>query len=288
MLKDLQAVLTFSAFRPEPDDPTATWRARFAHRRTVLVHVGRNRVSYKMIDRHGVVVPGRSKEGEPKEGLLELAHEIKDHCDEGWCAVSLDTRYVISLESNLSRKQGSEQAIRKDPRSVLHARYERGRRYSVTHSPESNASILLAYDEENLKRVETNFREGGLKIGRILCGAYVLLRHALTETNQTKGSEKPYSALYVACCSGSVCALLQEKDNWIELRSRPDVYGEDIQPLIDLLRPFHERMSPEADVVLVCDEPVVGLQEKLSETFPQRNLKTVGSGFLLGQLVRQY
>lgn len=287
MLHYVKAVLNFSAFRPEEDDPVTTWKSRFAGRPTALVHVGRSSLSYSVIDKKGEETPGESRRGELKELFAELGPVIKGETTDGWCMISLDSRYVISVENNLSRKKGSEEALKKDPRSVLHARFERGKRYAVTHNPETNSSILLSMDDENVKKTEVFLKEQKLKAGRISCGPYVLLRHALSATNTKKGSETPFSALYLAVCSGSVCALMQEKDNWMELRSRPDLFepGGDIAPLVELLRPFEERLGPDCGLVVACDDPVAGLPEKLAEFFPSRPINDLTEPGLLARLL---
>jgi len=285
MLQHVKSVLNFSAFRPEPDDPQASWKSRFADKSTALLYAGRSSLSYVLLGPTAAVTPGEEKRGEYKEVLAELGPVIKSAAYDGWCSVSLDTRYVISVETNLSRKKGSEEALSKDPRTVLHSRYERGKRYAVTHNPETNSSLLLTIDEENIKKLETLCREQQLHIGRIFCGTYVLLRHLLSVTNTKKGSENPVSALFIACCRGSVCALMQEKDNWMELRSRPDLFEDDLQPFLDLLAPFQERLSPEAGVVLACDEPVEGLAEKVAALFPGRELKDLTEPGLLAGLI---
>lgn len=285
MLAQVKAVLDFSAFRPEPDDPSASWKSRFPKKNSVLLHVGRNSLSYSVVDAAGVSAPGEEKQGDYKELFKDLGPLIKSASHDGWCIVSLDTRYVISVESNLSRKKGSEEALRKDPRSVLHSRYEKGKRYAVTHNPETNSSLLLTLDEENVKKVEGLCKEQHLKIGRMCCGTWVLLRHALSATNKKKGSEEAFSGLYIVCCHGSVCALLQEKDNWMELRSRPDLFTADLQPLVELLAPFGERLSPAASIVLACDEPVEGLPEKIAEIFPGRTVTDLTEPGLLGKVL---
>jgi len=289
MLQYVKGVLNFSAFRPEADDPAASWKSRFGGRQSALVHVGRNSLSYSIIGKDGQLIEGDSARGEPKEIFAELGPKIKDSTADGWCMVSLDSRYIISVESNLSRKKGSEEALKNDPRSVLHARYEKGKRYAVTHNPETNSSILLAMDEENVKRTESLCKEQALKPGRICCGTYVLLRHALTATNTKKGSESPFSALYLAVCHGSVCALMQEKDNWMELRSRPDLFepGGDIAPLVELLRPFEERLGPDRGLVVACDQPIEGLPQKLAELFPGHPVNDLSEPGLLARLLYQ-
>lgn len=246
-------------------------------------------MAYSVVDKKGEKVEGDSARGELKEVFTELGPTIKDLAVDGWCMVSLDSRYVISVESNLSRKKGSEEALKKDPRSVLHSRYEKGKRYAVNHNPENNSSILLTMDEENVKKTEALLKEQKLKAGRMCCGTYVLLRHALVATNTKKGSEAPFSALYLACCHGSVCALMQESDNWLELRSRPDLFepGGDIAPLVELLRPFEEKLGPDRGIVVACDEPVEGLTEKLAELFPGRPVNDLTEPGLLVRLLYQ-
>ncbi len=288
MLQHVKAVLNFSAFRAEPDDPAFSWKARFSGRKTALIHIGRASLSFDVLDGKGETVSAGSAQGELKEVFNQMGPQIVDETDEGWACLSVDTRYVISLESNLSRKKGSEDAVKTDPRSVLHARYEKGKRYAVTHNPESNSSLLLSFDEEFLKKIESYCKEQKIRIGCLCCGAYVLLRHALSETNVKKGSEDPISKLYIVCCSGSVCLLSQKKDNWVELRSRPDVYEDDVAPLMDLVAPFRERVEPETGLVLVCDNPIEGLPEKIAEAFPGHQLDDLTEDhLLLSLLLRQ-
>jgi hypothetical protein len=80
---------------------------------------------------------------------------------------------------------------------------------------------------------------------------------------------------------------MQEKDNWMELRSRPDLFepGGDIAPLVELLRPFEERLGPERGLVVACDEPVNGLPEKLAELFPGRSIDDLTEPGLLARLL---
>lgn len=194
MLEQVKAVLNFSAFRPEPDDPSAAWKSRFPKKTTALLHFGRNSLDYCLMGPEGAVSPGEQKQGDYKEVLKDLGPAIKSTTHDGWCVVSLDTRYVISIETNLSRKKGSEEALKKDPRSVLHARYEKGKRYAVTHNPETNTSLLLTVDEENIKKVEGACKEQQLKVGRMCCGAWVLLRHVLAATNKRRARKNPSAA----------------------------------------------------------------------------------------------
>ena len=182
---DIKSVLNFSAFRPEPDDPSAAWRRRFPKMRTLFLGFGRNSLSWRTIERTGKVEGMEIVRADPKETLAQSSSRLKELAENGWCAVSLNTRYVISLETNLSRRPGSEELLKSNPRAVLGGRYERGKQYALTHNPETNSSILFSCDEEQTRRVETLCKEAGLQVGRVACGTYVLLRHALSTVNTT-------------------------------------------------------------------------------------------------------
>jgi hypothetical protein len=284
---DILSVLNFAAFRPEPDDSSAGWRKRFPNHRTALTSLSRASLVWRRVLRNGRLGEGDVLRGEPKDLLTQIALQIKDAAEDGWCAVSLNTRYVISLETNLSRRPGSEDIIKSNPRSVLGARYERGKRYAVTHSPETNSSILVACDEEHIRKTETLFKEAGLKAGRICCGTYLLLRHALAQTNTVKGGDKPVSCFYVVCSQGSVCALVQDQDRWMELRSRTDVYEDTLDPALELLAPFKQRIPPEIEVVVVCDTVMPELLEGLGRIFDGHKITDLSQPELLWTLMAQ-
>jgi len=286
--KDVFSILNFAAFRPEPDDPSAAWRKRFPNQRAPFLSVGRASLGWRDMTRGGKPGDeGDTAQGEPKELLDQFGAHIKAASEDGWCAISLNTRYVISLETNLSRRPGSEEAIKTNPRSVLGARYERGKRYAVTHNPETNSSILLTCDEEHTRKLETTLREAGLRIGRLCCGAYVLLRHALAQTNVTKSGEKPASYFYVVCCQGSVCALVQDQDRWMELRSRADVYDGSFDPVLDLLQPFKQRIPPDIEMVFISDQSQPELVDKLGGLFVGHKLTDLSQPDLLWTLMFQ-
>ncbi|MCX7869575.1 MAG: hypothetical protein N2322_06450, partial [Terrimicrobiaceae bacterium] len=224
-----------------------------------------------------------------KEVLANSAHDLLDLTEGGWCAISLQTRYVVSLETNLSRREGSEEIIKVNPRTVLGGRFERGKRYAVTHNPETNSSILLSCDEEHVAKLEMLFREAGFRVGRVCCGTYALLRHALAAVNSSKDGAQPASAFLVVFCEGAVCALVQQDDKWLELRSRTDVYEpEEISPALDLLAPFQARIPAEMPVVAVADTLIPGLSEKLGAVFHGHAIQDLSSPELLANLLVQY
>lgn len=287
--KDIVNVLNFSAFRPEPDDPSATWKRRFPNTKSVLFGLGKETVTVHPITRRGQVTHGEPLKGfkSLKDSLQEVAPLIKEISDSGWCAISLHTRYVISLETNLSRRPGSEEIVKSNPRTVLGGRYEKGKKYALTHNPETNSSILLTTDEEQLTKTEKDFKEAGFRIGRLCCGTYVLLTHALNKINTVKGSENPQSAFIVIFCEGAVCALVQEKDKWLELRSRTDVYENDFGAALDLIAPFQSRISREMPVVLMADTLVPELAAAIGQIFEGHEVRDLSEPNLLWNLILQ-
>jgi hypothetical protein len=221
-----------------------------------------------------------------KEFLNANGEGIRHASDGGWSAASMHTRYVISLETNLSRRPGSEELVKSNPRTVLGGRYERGKKYAVTHNPETNSSILLTCDEEQVGRIENAFKENGFHLGRLCCGTYILLSHALSLVNVTKGSEKPASAFILVLCEGAVCALVQDQDKWIELRSRTDVYEpEDLSPAIELVAPFQARIPAEMPIVVVADTQLPGLIEQVAATFEGHTIQDCTQPNLLWNLI---
>ncbi|MDX2082252.1 MAG: hypothetical protein SFU53_15820 [Terrimicrobiaceae bacterium] len=255
--------------------------------RTIFVGISRAALTWRPINRSGKPGPLEIVRGEPRETLAQIGPQMREATEEGWCAISVNSRYVISLETNLSRRAGTEDMLKTNPRSVLGGRYERGKTYAVTHNPETNSSILLACDEEQNRKIETMFKEAGFQVGRLCCGTYILLRHALTTINTTKGSEKPVSSFIIVCCEGAVLALVQDQDRWLELRSRTDVYEDDPAPITDLLAPFHSRLSPDMGITLVSDEPIPGLADQLSAALPNRPVVDLSQPALLANLMLQ-
>ncbi|MEM1297475.1 MAG: hypothetical protein AAGH89_19065, partial [Verrucomicrobiota bacterium] len=212
--KDIKDVLTYAAFRPEPDDPTATWKKRFPKKKSLLLNINRGSISWVDVEKNGMIGEASAIEGDLKELAQDMASEWKGMTEDNWCGVSINSRYMITLESNLTRKQGSEEMIRTNPRSVLGAKAEKGKRYSVEHNPRSNSSVLLSVDDDMIKSVESALSSAGMKIARIACGPYAMLLDCIdqVETARTqleKGGtgENIGKLIVVVCCQGSICAL---------------------------------------------------------------------------------
>jgi hypothetical protein len=260
--QDIKDVLTFASFRPEPDDSTVNWARRFPNRRSLLINLNRDGVSWRSLDKGGVLGEQGSLGGELKDVVGDMAEEWRGLTDDGWCAVSVNHRFVISLETNLTRKKGAEEQIRVNPKAALGSKAERGKRYAVKHNPESNSSALLAVDEEYIKQIESIFNGAGLKIGRICCGLYGMFSDAVDQmlearADYLKGKHKdPLGKIIViACCEGSVCIMTADEDRWVELRSRSNLYTPDeLEPAYNIIMPLVENAGAGSQVVFVSDQ----------------------------------
>jgi hypothetical protein len=274
-LKDIVSVLNFSAFRPEPDDSSAAWTKRFPKEKTLMLNMGRKRVSWISLDKRGDFGEGGSLEGEFKDVLGQMGPEWRALTDNGWCAVSLNTRAMVSLEVNLSRRPGLQEMLRSNPKAAIGAKAERGKRYSLTHNPESNTSILLACDEDAITKSEAMLKEAGMNIGRFTCGIYGMLLDLIgqvSDARKARAKEAPGqpfgTVLMVACCEGSVCALTQKEEAWLELRSRTDCYGDDMSPVIDIILPLLQNAGSGAHVIFMGDNVGSPFPAMLQERVP--------------------
>jgi hypothetical protein len=268
--KDIKDVLTFAAFRPEPDDGTAPWIRRFPNSRTLLLNVGKTRTSWRALGRGGRLLESGNQRGDFKEIASTMALEWKRMTDDGWCSISINSRYIISLEGNLPRKEGIEDIMRTTPRAALGSKFERNKRYALTSNPEHPTSIVLSCDDEVIKKVEASLAEAGLQAGRICCGTYTMLRRAIEHVNNGEAAKDaaPPHILYVVCCDGSVCILTQLGDVWSELRSRSDFYEEDITPVLEMLAGGRRGGETQpGEIVFIADSERPDILDQIKRMF---------------------
>ncbi len=279
-LKDITDVLTFAAFRPEPDDSTAPWTKRFPKQRTLMLNIGREGIHYAGRDRSGNISENNFIKGDIKEVAQDMAEEWKGLCEDGWCAISLNHRFVISLETNLTRKKGTEILIRTNPKAVLGAKAEKGKRYAMENNPDSNGSLLLAVDEDFIKSIETALSPAGFNVGRIACGPYAMLMDSLDQVVEARQQYKAANGdaslgkiINVVCCGGSIAALTHTDEQWLELRSRSNLYTqEDLEPLTKILAPLVEHAGAGAQIIFMGDESGLGIAEFLQGALPDNRV----------------
>lgn len=252
-LQDVKDVLTFTAFRPDPDDTTSPMHKRMLGKRYLLLNIGRDKISWRGVGRKGEFEDTGSVEGELKEVVPQMAEDWRALTDNGWVAVSINNRFVISLENNLSRRAGYEKMIRTNPKAVLGAKCDRSKRYSLFHNAETSASILLACDDSLVKSAEDTLKSVGLKPARIGCGIFGMASNYLHQINNSADKEKMQNMILLVCCEGSVLVLRQKQGQWTELRARSAVYQDDIAPVAQLTSPFFQDLDPGTPVVFIND-----------------------------------
>ena len=250
----LRQVLTFQAFRPDPDDPTTVISQRMLGKRFLCLNISKGRVSWCGVDRKGRFVAAGQADGEFGDVLSQSVEEWQSLADGGWIAVSINNRFILTLESNLSRKPGTESLIRTNPRAVIGVKYDRGKRYAIHHNPETSASLLLACEDSMIKTIEDSLEGAGFKILRISCGLFAMVEDYVRRQCKTSAARRDF--VLIACCEGSVCVLLQKKGQWSELRARGGVYaGCDIEPIMNLAAPMINGSGPGVPIVLLHEHP---------------------------------
>lgn len=265
-LKDIRDVLTFAAFRPEPDNPDSPWQERFHGKRALLLNLSRNHVSWVAKDKRGRVSDAGDLPGEFSDVADEAASRWRDLTDDGWVAVSINHRFVISLEQNLSRKAGWREAIRTNPKVVLGSLYDRSKRYALHHNPDTNSSLLLSADDAMIKAVEGVLRAKGLRPARVACGLFALTvnaLHSLARDPELGAGD----SLLVTWVEGSICTVIHSRGVWSDLRCRSGLNPEDHEGALSMMRPYFEAREKPARVVLAADEPHGSFADRLSRQF---------------------
>jgi hypothetical protein len=74
-IKDIKDVLTYAAFRPEPDDGSAVWTKRFPKQRTLFLNVGRTTVSWIGMEKNGSFGESGQLDGDIKEIAQDMSDE---------------------------------------------------------------------------------------------------------------------------------------------------------------------------------------------------------------------
>ncbi len=252
-IQDIKDVLTFAAFRPDPDDSTSPLGKRMLGKRYLLMNISRDKVSWRAVGRKGEFEETGSAEGELKEIAPQMAEEWRGLTEQGWVSVSVNNRFVISLENNLSRRAGYDKIIRTNPKAVLGAKCDRAKRYAIFHNPETSASILMACDHSLVKSIEDTLKSIGLRPARICCGLFGMVTSYLHGLARSPEKQKMQNIILVACCEGSVLVLRQKQGQWTELRARSAVYVDDIAPVAQLTSPFFQDLDPATPVVFIND-----------------------------------
>jgi hypothetical protein len=272
LLDDIKNVLSFAAFRPDPDDSDTPWNRRFANRRSLLLNVNRTHTSWRSMNKRGKFQDSGSQEGDFAEVAPSRAEEWRSMTDGGWVGVSINNRFIISLENNLSRRDNFAELLRVNPKAVLGAKFDRGKRYALFHHPETTSSILMACDDSMVKVTEDVLRANGLKAGRICCGLFALLETKLKDIYSSNKPESRGSFLLVACCEGSIAALVQQDGQWTDMRCRSGVGMDSTEGMLQIIAPMAQKIQPGTPVFFVHD----GIDSKFANAMMEQ-LQKIGT-----------
>lgn len=272
-LKHIKEVLSFAAFRPEPENGNASWAKRFHGNRVLLLNIGRNQVTWRSINKKGEFEDSGSDEGDFGEVAARYADQWRALTDNSWVGVSINHRFIINLERNLPRKPGYRTLLRTAPKQILGAKYDRGKSYGIHHSPDTNSSLLLACDESLIKSTEEILKNVGLRPARIGVGLFTMMTQMVTMVGEKKELAAMSDLLMIGACSGSICALRQKSGQWSELRCRAGLDAENPTQALQMIAPFLNSATPETRVLFMNHE----LESRFAETLkPQlKNLMVV-------------
>ncbi|MAS93017.1 MAG: hypothetical protein CMO55_07445 [Verrucomicrobiales bacterium] len=261
-LKDIKDVLTFAAFRPEADNPRFSWAQRFPKKKSVLVNISRGKVSWACLNKKGVVESASEADGEFVEVASQMGDHWSDHTEDGWIGISLNNRFIVSLEHNLSRKKGWQEELKQNPKSVLGTKYDRTKRYALHHNPETSASLMLACDESMVRSVEESLRSHNLRAARICSGLFAMTS-TLMGRIESDNAFKNQDLIVVTWLDNSLCVIRQKNGQWQDLRCRSGLAPQDENSVAQILRPFLESAQPNTRVILMEDK----LQSGFSRSF---------------------
>ncbi|MFZ4763529.1 MAG: hypothetical protein ACOYMN_01145 [Roseimicrobium sp.] len=253
LLDDIKGVLNFSAFRPDPDDSEIPWSKRYAGKRSLLLNVSRTHTTWRAVNKRGRFQEGGSQEGDFAEMAPSRAEEWRTLTDGGWVGLSLNNRFIISLENNLSRRENYQEMLRVNPKAVIGAKFDRGKRYALYHHPDTTASILMSCDDAAVKVAEDVLRAHGLRAGRICCGIFAMLEAKLNEIYRSSRPEAKGSFLLLATCEGSIAALAQQDGQWTDLRCRSGVGMDSPEATLQIVAPLVQKMPAGTPVLYVHD-----------------------------------
>lgn len=253
LTEEIKSVLSFAAFRPDVDDADIPWARRFEGRKSLLINIGRNQTSWRGIDKKGVLVDGGVQEDEFADVAPQRADEWRGLTEGGWCAVSVNHRFIISLENNMMRGENCISLLRTNPRAVLGPKFDRGKRYAISHHPEAATSMLLAVEDSMIKVTEDVLKSIGLRPARVCSGLFAMMEHTVMNLGAEVSGGAPSSFVLIASCEGSVAALCQQDGQWRDFRCRSGLGLEMVETTLQIVSPLVAKAPPGTPVFYVSD-----------------------------------
>ncbi|MDF1737511.1 MAG: hypothetical protein P1U86_00015 [Verrucomicrobiales bacterium] len=273
-LKDIKEVLTFAAFRPEADNPRFAWPSRFPKKKSVIVNVSRGHCSWAMVGKNGNIDDVGEADGEFADVAASMGDIWRSNTEDGWVGISLNNRFIISLEHNLSRKKGWQEELRQSPKSILGAKYDRSKRFALHHNPETSASLMMACDDSLIKSIEEAMKANNLRPARICSGLFAMTTNFLNRV-ASDNSLKSQDIIVVTWLDNSLCVLRQKNGQWQDLRCRSGLPSNDDHAVRQMLTPFIEGAEASTKVFLMEDKTGGGFTNSYLPLFGNLNVTDV-------------
>lgn len=253
LLDEIKSVLSFAAFKSDPDDSAVPWAKRYEGRKSLLLNVSRGSVSWRSVNKRGRFEESGMQEEEFADAAPQRSEEWRGMVENGWCSVSVNHRFIISLENNLMRGDNCVSLLRTNPRAVLGPKYDRGKRYAICHHPETTASLLLAVEESLVKVTEDVLKSVGLRPGRVCCGLFAMLEHAIGSIFKASAGGTPSDFVLIAACEGSLAVLVQQEGQWKDVRCRSGLGPEAVETALQIISPLVSKVPEGSPIYFVAD-----------------------------------
>lgn len=287
LLDEIKSVLTFAAFRPDEDDADIPWNRRFEGRRTLLLNISRGQTSWRTVNKKGELAESGFQDGEFADIATQRADEWRGLTDNGWRAVSVNNRFIISLENNLMRGENCVSLLRTNSRAVLGPKYDRGKRYAICHHPEAAVATLLAVEESMVKVTEDVLRNIGLRPGRVCCGLFAMLEHALLNLGEGQRGA-PQAFVLIAACEGSIAALAQQDGQWKDFRCRSGLGPEAVATTLQIVSPLIAKAPPNTPVFFVSEGQDEKFRMEVMEELAKVGARDVTQPDILWKVLSQF
>lgn len=288
LLDDIKSVLTFAAFRPDADDSETPMNKRFEGRKLLAINISRNMVTWRGFGRRGKLDAVGEQDGDFADVASTRGEEWRSLTDDGWCTISINNRFIISLENGLMRAENTPHLLRTNPRMVLGPKYDRGKRYAICHHPSSTASMLLATEDSMVKVTEDVLRGLGLRPARVCCGLFALMEHALVGIGEQRGQGSGNFVL-IGSCEGSIAALSEQDGQWRDLRCRSGLGSDGVETALQIISPLVAKAPPGTPVYFISEGlPDSPFRKDLMEQLERVGARDLTQEDLLWKLIGQH
>jgi hypothetical protein len=178
--------------------------------------------------------------------------------------------------------------LRTNPRAVLGPKFDRGKRYAISHHPEAATSMLLAVEDSMIKVTEDILKSIGLRPARVCSGLFAMMEHTVMKLDAENRGSAPASFVLIASCEGSIAALCQQDGQWRDLRCRSGLGQEMVETTLQIVSPLVAKAPPGTPVYYVSDGQDEKFRSQLMEHLEKVGARDLTEPDLLWQVIGTY